>query len=297
MIDSLDNYRMALGYFLRKTAIVLLPTRIRTCSLFCWILKEILPKRTAVYQTIGGFDIALFPCPDFLVAASYEPGTVDLFRLLIKPGMTVMDIGAHYGYFTMLSSKLVGNDGQVIAFEPEPNNHSLLLQHLDINGCKGNVAVIQAAAYDKNKMMPLYLSSYSGQHSLFIHSRRHIEVKALVLDDMLNTQKRIDFIKMDIEGGEAKALIGMERIIAGNTNLVLIVEFHPELFLLSGHNPQEFVNDLRDMDFRVYRIIEKSPVEVVPLNDEEIARYNMKSYDHNLLCIKGQDREVYGEIL
>src|SRR3989344_1154319 len=61
-----------------------------------------------------------------MLGGSYERETGVLLREIVKPGMTVVDIGAHIGYFTRLLSKAVGPGGRVFAFEPEPENFSLL---------------------------------------------------------------------------------------------------------------------------------------------------------------------------
>ena len=70
----------------------------------------------------------------------YEPETTRLFKETVKPGMVVVDIGAHVGYYTLLAAKQVGPDGKVYAFEPEPGNHALLLKNIGMNGYDNVVA-------------------------------------------------------------------------------------------------------------------------------------------------------------
>ena len=62
-----------------------------------------------------------------------EPDTVNYFNMAVKPGMTAIDVGAHVGYYTLLFSRLVGEAGEVFAFEPEADNFEMLQRNIALN--------------------------------------------------------------------------------------------------------------------------------------------------------------------
>ena len=84
----------------------------------------------------------------------------------VGPGQTAIDLGANIGYFTLLLAQLVGQDGQVVAFEPDPENFQLLERNVRANGYT-NVAVRREAVADYSGRAPLFLSDVNpGDHGL-----------------------------------------------------------------------------------------------------------------------------------
>jgi SAM-dependent methyltransferase len=79
---------------------------------------------------------------------TYEPEQTRSFQDLVRPGDIVYDIGAHYGYYTLLASELVGASGKVFAVEPCPRNLAFLRRHIALNGCS-NVQVLELAIADQ----------------------------------------------------------------------------------------------------------------------------------------------------
>ena len=147
-----------------------------------------------------------------------------IFRELVKEGDVVFDIGAHVGFYTLVSSLLVGEKGRVIAFEPIPENLHYLRQHLEINFVD-NVDVIEAAVSDHHGRERLS----RGPSSSMWHfgARGELEVETIKLDDLVLNAKLPppNLIKMDIEGAEELALTGSAELIS---------EFHP-VVILSTH--------------------------------------------------------------
>src|ERR1035441_6724268 len=78
---------------------------------------------------------------DSVLHDQYEPETKALLGSLIRPGMTVFDIGAHVGHYTLLAARIVGPTGRVYAFEPEPENFALLKRNVELNGYKNVTCV------------------------------------------------------------------------------------------------------------------------------------------------------------
>ena len=209
-----------------------------------------------------------------------EKGTTRLFYELCEEGMTVIDIGANIGYFTLIAAKLVGLSGKVFAFEPDPNNFALLKKNVELNGYN-NVFPVQKAISDKVGNTKLFLDPLRERSSiLYPCGKETIVVDTTTLDEFLaNKECTVDVIKMDIDGVETLALRGGEKTIKEN-NVKLIMEFEPKIMQSVGFSPRAFLNNLKQYGFEIYFIKDES-IEMVNIDD---ASENNRS--GNLLCIK-----------
>jgi len=140
-----------------------------------------------------------------------EAEDLGLFLSLIQPGMTVFDIGANVGMYTVLAAKRVGAGGRVHAFEPTPQVAEKLRENILLNRLS-NVTVQQVAVSDVPGVCTFFLEEECNQNSLVATAGTPIQVKAITLDAYLNAvgMTQVDMIKIDIEGAEAKALRGGE---------------------------------------------------------------------------------------
>ena len=159
----------------------------------------------------------------------YDPEIECVIKTFVRPGMTVLDIGANIGFFTMLARSLVGPNGKVIAIEPNCNNARMLEASRRRNGFK-NVQVIAAAASDKTQLLALY-SSYSngtvgdpGDNP--DNLMRSTVVPAFALDSIL-LDTRADFIKINVEGNELLALTGLKGLLE-RSRPTIVSEFAAE---------------------------------------------------------------------
>jgi FkbM family methyltransferase len=137
-------------------------------------------------------------------AGAYEPELVSLLKKTLKPGMTVLDLGANIGYFSVIAAALVGENGQVHAFEPMPQNLGRLRKNLapflwaTVHPyAVGNVMGEVAIHYNEKEAG---WASIHDQHRLGNLPCNSV-VSAIRLDDWLQSISinRIDFIKLDIE--------------------------------------------------------------------------------------------------
>ena len=143
---------------------------------------------------------------------SYEWDQQAIFKKSIKEGDVVFDIGAHVGFYTLLSSLLVGSRGRVVAFEPIPENLNYLKQHLEINSVS-NVDIIEAAVSDRHGHDRL--SSGLSSSMWHLDAQGELEVRTISLDELVLNAKLPppNLIKMDIEGAEVLALNGSARVL------------------------------------------------------------------------------------
>jgi FkbM family methyltransferase len=202
----------------------------------------------------------------------YEPFETALFKKEIKAGQTVLDIGANIGYYALIAAKLVGPRGKVYAFEPDPDNFSLLKKNVKTNGYT-NVVLVNQAVSDKTQTAKLFLNKTNkGDHRLYDSKdgRRSILVQTVKLDDFFKKlDKKIHFIKMDIQGSEARALNGMKGLIRRNPSLKLVTEFSPGSLKLNGQNPQKYLKTLAQWGFKLREIVEKEGI-LRPANSKRL---------------------------
>jgi FkbM family methyltransferase len=133
----------------------------------------------------------------------------------------VIDGGAHIGFFTIKASKVVGNDGLVIAVEPEPENFNLLCRNLKINSLV-NVIPIKAALGGESRRGKLFLSVSIG-HSLFSEASHFVEVPVITIDQLCKILglPRVDLIKLNVEGAEYEVLEGAKLTLKHCKKLII----------------------------------------------------------------------------
>ena len=206
---------------------------------------------------------------DYALNRIHEETTTALFRKSVKKGDVVLDVGANIGYFTLLAASIVGKEGKVYAFEPEPRNFGYLSKNIALNRY-GNVTVAQRAVSDKPGTIKLFMCPYdTGHHTIqqFGGIRSYnpelagtreefVEIQAVRLDDLFKDKLTpINVIKLDVEGAEMLTLSGMENIIRANNDLVMFVEFFPLLIKEMGQSPEEFAGRLHeDFGFEMFII-------------------------------------------
>ena len=185
----------------------------------------------------------------------FEQTELALFRKTIQPGMTVVDIGANLGLYTVIAGKLVGPNGKVFACEPEPSNFALLKKNVEANKLS-NVVLFDIAVSEKAGEVELFLHhNNKGSPSLATWSEKKTpsrRVRTDTLDNLLSAygSPAVDVIKMDIEGAEERALRGMSETIARSPRLVLFSEFFPKRIEAVSKRPAEsFLQGLLDKGF------------------------------------------------
>ncbi len=227
---------------------------------------------------------------ELIVSGKWEEYETELFKKHIKPGDTVVDIGAHIGYYTLIAARLVGNNGKVYAFEPDPKNFQILEKNVAQNGYH-NVVLVNKAVADKSGNAQLFLNSEnSGDHRIFEsdHGRKSIAITTTTLDDFFKNQdKKVDLIKMDIQGAEARAFQGSTRTLAKNKHMTLITEFYPQALQLSGKNAEEYLALLQENDFRLSDIDEVKRTTRPVTSKQLLISYPIALEKFtNLLCVR-----------
>jgi FkbM family methyltransferase len=193
------------------------------------------------------------------VIGLYEVKKHKALQTFLKPGGSFIDVGANKGDFSLLAARLVGGDGKVLAFEPEPENCKWIEKSIKINGYK-NIMLYEIALSDQNGEAKLFISDLSGLHSLIpdleFRDRGAIDVKTRTLDNFLEEigfADHFDVIKIDVEGAELQVLNGASNTLIKSNNLVLLIDIHPRL----GVNPKEVCDFLVEKGVSIFH--EKPP--------------------------------------
>lgn len=158
------------------------------------------------------------------VTGPYEPAVAATVARVVRPAMTCVDAGAHIGYMTLVMARASGQHGRVYAFEPGEANCSLLRENLALNGI-ANVVVVAAFVADRDGAAHLLRGPSSYEHRL-AEGGGGDEIASVTLDRQLADVK-VDFVKLDVEGADARAVEGMRRILARDRPIVLIEDHGP----------------------------------------------------------------------
>ncbi|MEM3638087.1 MAG: FkbM family methyltransferase [Conexivisphaerales archaeon] len=174
----------------------------------------------------------------------------DVYELksYVKKDDCILDVGAHIGAFALLSSKLVGDGGLVLSFEPSKSNFSLLSKNLSINK-RSNVRICNVAVGDVEGWSVLRIYNRHGGNSFYARNDLKMvgleRVRVTTVDNILmfNGIKKCDFAKIDVEGHELKVLEGMRKTLA---------KYHPRLHIEThffGPNTDRIVSFLKEYDY------------------------------------------------
>ncbi|GMR10047.1 MAG: FkbM family methyltransferase [Anaerolineae bacterium] len=168
--------------------------------------------------------------------ATYEPAVLQAIQHWVKPGMVTYDVGANIGYVSLALARAVGAQGQVVAFEPLPENVSRLRTNIELNPEGARVRVVEAAVSDRAERSQFLIHRSGAMGKLESSKGRagayqeEITVEVIGLDDWIAEGKLAppELIKIDVEGGEAAVLEGMSGALKNDRPTILIELHGPE---------------------------------------------------------------------
>ncbi len=238
-------------------------------------LYRLLKPRSA---SVSGMQIQLNP-QDHVIAdalilkGTWEPFESSVFLERLHQGAIVVDVGANIGYYTILAARAVGPRGKVFALEPDPENLSVLNQNVRKNDMSDRIVVIPAAAADTTATTQLYLSEENtGDHRIYKEGsgeRRSVQVKTVKIDECIPKGSKVDFVKIDVQGAEAKVLRGMPEVLARSSNLTMLIEFSMPDVRAAGDDPRECVLSLARMGFS-FRYVNEEKKKLEPMTPDEV---------------------------
>jgi len=196
-----------------------------------------------------------------LYLGNFEPVESAVICSLVRPHMTVLDIGANIGAHTVHMAKLVGTQGHVLAFEVNPSICVELKQNIQLNKF-GNVEVVEVALSNVDGVATFHFPAVGKEAfgSLHANSRYKTSREATVTTAQLDTvlaQKaitQVDFIKMDVEGAELMVLQGAINLLKSANRPPILYEAISSNTTPFGYQPSELEDFLSNLGYVVQQL-------------------------------------------
>ena len=225
---------------------------------------------------------------DLLLRDIREPLQTNLVKQLVKPGMTVVDIGANLGYYVLIEASIVGETGKVYAIEPVPLNYELLKKNVRKNNYESIVETYLCALSDTCSISRLAITKESNFSTMFltesemsewmkkqleISTEKIVDVETVTLDKFLINKGPVDFVRMDVEGYEGRIIKGMSDTVKNSRNyLQLFMEIHPGIFGDSQAMVAEIIKDLTALGLKVKFIVNTEGTELVDFSTDNLSK-------------------------
>jgi FkbM family methyltransferase len=217
-----------------------------------------------------------------ILTGRYEAEELDLMRPFLRPGQTIIDVGANVGYTARFFAQAVGRTGDVHAFEPNPVIYPLLKQNV---ASLEQVSVYNLGLSSSNDELPLFLAGnnhgvacfsekYPATHLAYREDEpmRTINAKVVIGDEFLERKgiDHVDVIKIDVEGWELNVLSGLAQTISASHDLTLFCEFNPQAQECAGRGRTELIDWLVN---RQFSLAYPWDGQLRPLSNESLERF------------------------
>lgn len=219
-------------------------------------LRAILPKVARIH----GAKIALNPrdpvVSGALTLGVYEREEIAFFRRHFEPSMTLADVGANVGLYTGLALATPKFSGTILSIEPDVDSRSYLEKTIAANPVRSpaRAQMIASAVSDRSGRVPFYRNPENhGDNRLYADPvlQESGTVTTETLDQICQNQEigALDFLKIDVQGAEARVLAGAKNILAASSRVILMTEFWPHGLTRCGSDPQEYLRLLEARGF------------------------------------------------
>jgi FkbM family methyltransferase len=230
------------------------------------ILKSTLELTLPWAERVRGFQTArgdYLPNRLKMLIGRYEADEIELMQSFLRPGQTIVDVGANVGYLTRSFARSTGRLGKVFAFEPNPLIFSLLEKN--VSGFP-QVAAFNLGLSTQAGELPLFMAgrdysvasfarAYPETHVFYQESGQinSVRVELVAGDNFMKGLglAKIDILKVDVEGWELNVLAGLEKTIEASRPLTLFCEFNPAAQECAGRARSELFEWLFDRQFRL----------------------------------------------
>jgi FkbM family methyltransferase len=235
-------------------------------------MKVDLPAATDIYLTGGKSHASEIRLARFLI-------------LNLSPGSRFLDIGAHYGYFSLLASKITGATGKVFAFEPADKSFALLREN---SARRANITSFKKAVSDTAGMLtffqfPTLYSEYNSMNAEQFSNEAWfpefkpvtVEVPATTIDAITEGESFVpDLIKMDVEGAEYKAMLGGVRFFQSHAPVLVMEYLNPAR---QNEEHKKAVSLLRELGYLSYAIRHSGEIDCIDDIDEYLTVHRLDS--------------------
>jgi FkbM family methyltransferase len=228
-------------------------------------VRELFPERKRQVRPIplrSGLTLEADMADIFAATAAFgwiqEADDFEIFMSLVEPGSIAVDVGANFGLYALHAAHYGGSAGRVVAFEPAPETFDLLEANIARNGLAVRCRCIRAAVGSAPGKAILNVAADSVFSGLQDTGRSaivaRVETDVVTLDDSPEIVElpRVDFLKIDVEGGEADVLAGAHRLLARSPNILVMFEFSHKN--LPGESRRTLFTELERLEGEGFRI-------------------------------------------
>lgn len=195
---------------------------------------------------------------ELILTGIHEKNSTAHFKKTIKEGMHIGEFGANIGYYALIASNIVGENGLIYAFEPSFENYKQLKNNITLNNKQNIFKLINKGIGAKNQTMQFYVSS-KGNMSSFIKREEYGDIKNIdtlnidvIKADDFFVNNQLDFVRMDVEGFELEIIEGMHDILSReNKPKGLFIEVHSELLHKRNTSASNFINKLCNYGYEI----------------------------------------------
>ncbi|PRX59553.1 FkbM family methyltransferase [Cohnella sp. SGD-V74] len=208
-------------------------------------------------------------CLAIYLTGEWEGWLTGTFLSVVRPGMVVLDIGSHSGYFTLLAAQQVGPRGYVHAFEPNPFHHRNLIKSAAVNGY-AHVQLHRVMVSNKNGEEMIETLGDGGSSIVYpalapLITPTKTKVRKAILKDLIAPHTKVDVIKIDIDGGEPYIMDSLFEVIDASGPLVIFMEYLPLLW--GGIDPRPIMQKFYDRGFAIFNVpMDRSAMTPVTLD-------------------------------
>ena len=293
--------RSSIKYSLKR----ILPKAIFSLILFIWreillyvveAIDSIRLKKFTKYHCVtlthlgSSFSLFISPSNGFIdkhifLYGIYEPFIFDLFAKYIRPGMTVIDVGANIGEHTVYAACLVGNKGSVYSYEPIPRLYKQIHDSVGQNHFESIVHTKNYALGKEDITEKLHVSKNAGGSSI-VHDDDTQDIITVTVkkgDSELLLLNKVDVVKIDVEGYEYEVLLGMKEVLRRDMPLIFI-EFSGGAYIAQGKDHGEkILSFLREGNYSLYDI--ENDMKKITDTKYFLSLFPYAMKQTNLLCI------------
>lgn len=206
----------------------------------------------------------------------WEPFETQLLIERLHPDSVFVDVGANIGYYTLIAASIIGEQGRVFSFEPDPENFSLLQRNVEHNRVSP-VHAVDAALSDEDCSGKLYLNDNNfGDHQVYDDGsgRPSRSIRLLQGERYLSPKTgAIDLLKVDTQGAEYHVIKGLLPLLKNSgQKLSMIVEFWPYGLRKAGASGHQLLDLLAELELP-FQIIDHTEFELIPCTEQQLREW------------------------
>lgn len=244
--------------------VLLKPAPLRKAANF--VLKSILPRTVKVKGAIIHLNPRDPVVSGALALNVYEKAEIEFFSKWFEPDMNFIDVGANVGLYTGMALRKKNQNALALSIEPDLVSIKYLEKTINSNN-NNNIFLCPVAATEKPDKIFLYKNSQNKGDNRIYQDPLLDECNAIIsntIDNLCKTHcmKNVNFIKIDVQGAEFKALSGGYQILTESSDCILMTEFWPYGLSKCNSSPEDYLVFLQELGFSLFELSGKNIIKI-----------------------------------